>query len=137
MRLRGRHSYTHDDLRVLRAVFNELNGPAVPRAGQTFKIPLLVDPAAIYIVPVQVPVELDPGDNGQQPAQDEHAPDKGQPVDELPADPAPKASPDDGAEEYWHEHVTPDPSKGPGNEVEEKAVQALQNSLTVGGSRRR
>lgn len=41
IRLRGRHNYTHEELLILRAQFNELNGLAVPRPGQEFKIPLL------------------------------------------------------------------------------------------------
>lgn len=41
IRLRGRHNYTHEELKALRAQFNELNGLTVPRPGQVFKIPLL------------------------------------------------------------------------------------------------
>jgi hypothetical protein len=39
--LRGRHNYSPSEIVSLRAAFNELNGVVVPRAGQTFKIPLL------------------------------------------------------------------------------------------------
>lgn len=41
MGLRGRHNYSPQEFKTLRAAFNELNGIVVPRAGQTFKIPLL------------------------------------------------------------------------------------------------
>ena len=41
IRLRGRHDYTQNDLALLRILFNELNGRRVPKAGETFKIPLI------------------------------------------------------------------------------------------------
>lgn len=37
LRLKGRHSYTHEEILVLRARFNELNGLNVPRPGQVFR----------------------------------------------------------------------------------------------------
>lgn len=40
IRLKGRHDLTHEELSHLREAFDELNGKIVPRAGQTFKIPL-------------------------------------------------------------------------------------------------
>lgn len=40
IRLKGRHSYTPEELRLLRVQFNEMNGLVVPRPGDTFKIPL-------------------------------------------------------------------------------------------------
>jgi hypothetical protein len=61
IRLKGRHDYTRAELEPLRKMFNELNGNVVPRAGQTFKIPLL-DP-----VDVQVPIVPGPAGDGQEP----------------------------------------------------------------------
>ena len=52
MRLKGRHNYTHDELVVLRARFNELNGLHVPRVGDTYKIPILDDTNGVNIEPV-------------------------------------------------------------------------------------
>lgn len=40
IRLKGRHSLTHEELKHLRRAFNELNGLIVPRQGMTYKIPL-------------------------------------------------------------------------------------------------
>lgn len=39
IRLKFRHDLTHDELRVLRIAFNQLNDSAVPRPGMMFKIP--------------------------------------------------------------------------------------------------
>jgi hypothetical protein len=40
LRLLGRHDLTHVELSILRAQFNELNGSAVPRPGELFRIPM-------------------------------------------------------------------------------------------------
>jgi hypothetical protein len=40
IRLKGRHSLTHNELAHMRVIFNELNGRVVPRPGMTYKIPL-------------------------------------------------------------------------------------------------
>jgi len=40
LRLKGRHSYTQEEIILLRQKFNELNGARVPRPGEIFKIPL-------------------------------------------------------------------------------------------------
>ncbi len=67
LRLRGRHDHTQDELAVLMAQFNELNGAVVPRQGETFKIPLLAGIDAI--ADVQAPVKVRPGGDGQEPSQ--------------------------------------------------------------------
>ena len=126
MRLKGRHNYTQDELRVLRAAFNDLNGAVVPRAGETFKIPLMV--------PVEVPVVLDPRDDRKEPPKDKEPGDEGKPVDKFPAEPVRKADPDDRAQQNGNQKVAPDPGKDPGDRVNQPAVQA---TLSVGGSRRR
>lgn len=41
LKLRGRHDYTQEELVILRAKFNEVNGLRVPRAGDTFLLPVL------------------------------------------------------------------------------------------------
>jgi hypothetical protein len=40
LRLKGRHSLTHEELAYLRVIFNDINGKVVPRPGMTYKIPL-------------------------------------------------------------------------------------------------
>lgn len=64
IRLKGRHSYTHEELKALRVCFNELNGLAVPRPGQTFKIPL----ESVDLVAIDGPVMSDPEPDGDKPA---------------------------------------------------------------------
>jgi len=46
IRLLGRHNLTHEELLPLRQAFNELNGFAAPRVGETFKIPLPTEPSS-------------------------------------------------------------------------------------------
>lgn len=41
LRLLGRHNYTSTEMGALRAEFIRINDNVVPRAGTTFKIPLL------------------------------------------------------------------------------------------------
>lgn len=65
IRLKGRHSYTHEEILVLRKRFNELNGLIVPRPGQEFKIPL---EDSIVLVPVDPPIVTDPEADGNNPA---------------------------------------------------------------------
>lgn len=60
IRLKGRHNHTPEELKLLREKFNEANGVKVPRAGETFQIPLLGLE--------DVPVVTDPGGDGQEPA---------------------------------------------------------------------
>lgn len=72
LRLKGRHSYTHEELKLLRVRFNELNGAVVPRSGDIFKIPLedvtmddygnLVD-----VRPIELPVVPNPSADGEEP----------------------------------------------------------------------
>lgn len=57
MRLLGRHNYTPAELKVLRVVFNELNGPKVPRVGETFKIPLFADLGECVVVTTEAKSE--------------------------------------------------------------------------------
>ena len=40
IRLKGRHSYSNEEMASLRLAFNKLNGRIVPRPGMTYKIPL-------------------------------------------------------------------------------------------------
>lgn len=40
LRLIGRHDYSEDELKVLRQIFNEMNGTRVPKVGEVFKLPL-------------------------------------------------------------------------------------------------
>lgn len=40
IKLKGRHNYTQDEMKVLRLAFKALNGDVNPRAGSTMKIPL-------------------------------------------------------------------------------------------------
>lgn len=40
LRLKGRHSYSPEEILSLRVKFNELNGTRVPKPGEIFKIPL-------------------------------------------------------------------------------------------------
>ena len=72
MRLLGRHSYTADEMLVLRKRFNELNGAVVPRPGDVYKIPLeggvMDDFGTLVPRPVDVPVVLGPGHDGENPA---------------------------------------------------------------------
>lgn len=67
IRLLGRHDYTREELLVLRAEFNELNGLAVPRAGQVFKIPI----QSVGVVAVDGPVVSDPKADCENPADDQ------------------------------------------------------------------
>jgi len=73
IRLKGRHSYSHEEILALRKRFNELNGLIVPRPGQIFKIPLEgigTDDFgnSVFLVPVDGPVVSDPKADGNDPA---------------------------------------------------------------------
>lgn len=70
IRLKGRHNYTQEEIAVLRAEFNRLNGMIVPRAGQMFKIPLeavTMDDYGNLVRTIDVPVVLGPAHDGEEP----------------------------------------------------------------------
>jgi hypothetical protein len=146
IRLKIRHDLTQEELLPLRKRFNELNGLVVPRAGQTFKIPLeplvvddygnLVDASrsAFLSVLKDSPVVQDPGEDGQQPPEREHPGDPRQPVNELPPEPGPGREPEEATKQNGDQHVPPDPGKDPSQGIQEKSIQGT--TLLVSGTRR-
>ena len=141
MRLKGRHNYTLEELVVLRARFNRLNGAIVPYPGDTFKIPLellpIDDNSLGMDVGVFVPVISNPGSEGQEPADGKHTGDPSQPNWQLPAEPKASAPVQKTAEQNGNQQMPPTPGEHPSQKFNEPEVEAVQPILVISGARRR